>query len=191
VRQAQELHTTRTMKTVLFMRHAESEANVLGVCNDDPRMPLGLTALGRRQADATADELRGMPIGLVIVSELPRALETAKRVNRHHDAPLLVDARLNDRRTGFEGRSVAEYLAARDGDPLQFRAPGGESYGELKTRVLDLLAAIPRLDAQCVLVVSHHEVLQIVHGHFHGWSDRDILQFPLANAAVLRHVLPD
>ena len=127
------------MKTVLFLRHAESTCNVLGLCNDDPSIPVPLTEKGRAQADAVAERLRQVPIDLMWVSQLPRALETAERVNRYHRAPIDVDARLNDRRTGFDGRPVAEYLAARDGDPWGFRGEGGETYAELKARVLELL----------------------------------------------------
>lgn len=174
---------------MLFMRHAESTANVLGICNDDPSVAIALTDRGRSQADAAAERLRHASIDLVLVSQLPRARETAERVNRHHGAPLRIDARLNDRRTGFEGRPLEEYLSAREADPLRFRGPGGESFAELRARVLGLLVEIPQLAARCVLVVSHHEVLQVVHGHFTGISDRDIIDFPVAHAAVLEYEL--
>ncbi len=182
---AQKLHFCLVMKTVLFMRHAESTCNVSGVCNGDPSVPAPLTEKGRRQADAAAARLRHAPIDLVLVSQMPRTQETATRVNRHHRAPVRIDARLNDRRTGFEGRPVADYLAARQEDPLGFRGEGGETYGELKSRVLDLLAELPGLPARRLLVVSHHEVLQVVHGHFSGIPDEEIWNLPVDHASVL------
>ena len=178
------------MKTVLFMRHAESVYNQLGLCNDDPSIRVPLSEEGRCQAEEAAERLRSAPIDLVLVSELLRARETAALVNRHHQAPLRIDARLNDRRSGFEGRPVAEYLAARDGDPLGFRGVGGETYAELKARVLDLLAQLGRLPARRLLVVSHHEVLQVVQGHFEGADDSAVVKFWIANAGVLEYELP-
>lgn len=177
------------MKTVLFMRHAESTCNVFGLCNADPSIPILLTEKGRWQADAAAERLRNAQIDLVLVSQLPRALETAERVNQHHGAPVRVDARLNDRHTGFEGRPVAEYLAARQKDPLRFCGDGGETYAELKARVLSLLRELPGLPARRLLVVSHHEVLQVVHGHFSGVSDEKSWNFWVDNAEVITYQL--
>jgi alpha-ribazole phosphatase len=177
------------IKTVLFMRHGESTCNVSGVCNDDPSVPVLLTKRGRQQADAAAERMRHAPIDMVLVSQLPRAQETAARVNRHHRAPVRVDARLNDRRTGFEGRPVLDYLNAREKDPLGFRGEGGETYGELKSRVLELLTDLRELPARRLLVVSHHEVLQIVDGHFNGLPDEKIWHIPVENAGILSYVL--
>ena len=171
------------------MRHAQSTYNVLGLCNDDPAVEVPLTAAGRRQADAAAERLRRVPIDLVLVSELPRARETAERINRHHGAPSRIDGRLNDRRSGFEGRPVAEYLAARQADPFGFRGDGGETYAELKARVLDLLGEIAQLAARRVLVVSHHEVLQVVHGHFTGSGDEASWNVHVDNAEVIEYAL--
>ncbi len=171
------------------MRHAESTCNLLGLCNDDPSIPIPLTEKGRCQADTAAERLRHAPIDLVLTSQLPRACETAERINRHHGAPVRVDARLNDRRTGFEGRPVAQYLAARQEDPLGFRGEGGETYAELRSRVLDLLAEIGRTPVRRLLVVSHHEVLQVVHAHFSGISDEESWQFRVDNADVLEYEL--
>jgi broad specificity phosphatase PhoE len=171
------------------MRHAESSYNVLHLCNGDPAIAVPLTDKGCSQADAAAERLRHAPIDIVLVSQLLRAQQTAQRVNQYHRAPVCVDARLNDRRTGFEGRPVAEYLAARQEDPLGFRGEGGETYTELKARVLDMLSEIKRIAARRLLVVTHHEVLQVVHGHFNGLPDQEILNFWVENAGVLEYEL--
>jgi alpha-ribazole phosphatase len=164
------------MRTI-FMRHGESEYNLLGLCNGDPARPVMLTDRGRAQAQATAERLMEAPIDLVFVSRFPRAQETAAIVNRHHDAPVRIDARLDDRRNGFEGRPVADYLAAVDNDPLNFHPADGESYGQLIERVDDFLADLARVDARCILVVTHHEVLQVIHGRRHGLDARAMWRF--------------
>ncbi len=151
------------------MRHGESAYNVLGLCNGDPARPVPLSATGRRQVTAAAERLQALPIDRIWVSQFPRAQETAAIVNSRHAAPVQVDARLNDRRNGFEGRPVAEYLEAVNNDHLNFVPPaGGESYKQLIARVDACLADLAALTANCLLVVTHHEVLQVIHGRCHG-----------------------
>lgn len=165
----------------IFMRHGESAYNVLGLCNDDPAVAVPLTEAGRRQAEQAAERLAASPIELVLVSALPRAGETATIVSRHWRVPTRVDARLNDRRTGFEGKPIVDYLAARDADPDNFYAPGGESYTVLKRRVLAFLDDLAGFPERYVLVVSHHEVLQVVQGYFSGLSDAATRRLWIAN----------
>ncbi len=164
------------------MRHAQSTYNVLGLCNADPAVPVPLTELGRSQAEAAAGRLAKTAIDLIVVSELPRACETAAIVNRHHGAPVRVDARLNDRRNGFEGRPVSDYLAAVSNDPLHCRLEGGETYQELKSRVFEFLGELEKNCACRTLVVSHHEILQVAYGHFAGYSDEQMWQYWIGNA---------
>lgn len=166
----------------VFMRHGQSAYNVLDLCNDDPAVPVPLTAAGRAQVEAAAAVLPASAFELILVSRLPRAQETAAIVNCRQQVPVRIDARLDDRRSGFEGRPVADYLQARDADPANFCAAGGESYGTLAARVADFLDALRALPQRRVLVVSHHEVLQVVRGRTLGWSDAEIRQWWIAPA---------
>lgn len=173
-----------------FVRHGESVYNVLGLANGDPAVPVELTENGRRQAVAAAETLRDAAIERVFVSQFQRARETAAIINRHHAAPVRVDARLNDRRSGFEGRPVGDYLMAVSDDPLDARPAGGESYREQIARVLAFLADLEADAAGNVLIVSHHEVLQIVNGHYTGRSELEMWRTPVANGQVLGFDLP-
>lgn len=176
-------------KHVHFMRHGESEYNVRGLCNDDPAVAVPLTAKGREQAAAAARQLGSVPIGRIFVSTLPRAQETAAIVNTSA-APVSVDPRLDDRHTGFEGQAVADYLAARDSDPENFRAPGGESFLMLKARVLDFLTDLASCPERQVLVVSHHEVLQIVRGNFFNLDHAATRRVHIGNGEIFSVELP-
>lgn len=159
------------------MRHGESEYNLLGLCNDDPGIPVALTPYGRSQVSQAATGFEPGTIDLLYVSQLPRALETVAIINQRQKAEVLIDPRLNDRRTGFEGRRIADYLAARDADPANFCAEGGESFPMLKARVIDFLGDLRAVRVRRILVVSHHEVLQVVRGQTLGWSDHEIRQW--------------
>jgi len=153
---------------LLFLRHGESAYNLLGLCNADPGVPVALTPAGRRQAEAAAARLRGLPIRRVYVSRLQRAQETAAIVNASHCVQIHVDARLDDRNSGFEGRPVGNYLQAMNAaaDPFDWKTGSGESYRELVARTHDFLDALTEVDEPAVLVVTHHEVLQAVSGYF-------------------------
>lgn len=168
-----------------FVRHGESSYNVLGLANGDPAQAVGLTPRGHEQATLAAASLGHAGIERVFVSEFLRARQTAEIINREHGVPVQSDARLNDRRSGFEGRPVSEYLAAVRHDPIDARPAGGESYREQMARVLSFLADLEKLAAASVLVVTHHEVLQIVNGHYRGLEPLAMWQTPVANGEVL------
>lgn len=153
---------------LLFLRHGESAYNLLGLCNADPGVAVALTAVGRGQAQAAASRLRHLPIRRVYVSRLQRAQETAAIVNSSHCAQIHVDARLDDRSTGYEGMPVAEYLNNMQSavDPFAWKALGGESYRDMVARVHAFLDELTEVDEPLALVVTHHEVLQAVTGYF-------------------------
>ena len=168
-----------------FMRHGESLYNVLGLCNADPANPVPLTLKGQTQARQAALRLKDEHIDCIYVSELHRALQTAQILNGTHVRPMHTDRRLNDRRSGFEGRSIQTYLTAAQADPLHFRAPGGESYMELVARTADFLGHLAQQQWCCVLVVTHHEVLQAVNGHYRGLSPMEMWNTPVGNGEIL------
>jgi len=168
-----------------LMRHGETNYNVLGLCNDDPADPVYLTERGRRQAREAALRLKATPIGRILVSELPRTVQTAAIVNTHHGAPLTVRAELNDIRTGFNGRPVEEFHRALAGSPLTHKAPGGESICEHKARVLEVLQWLGQATEPVILVVSHEEPLRVLIGHFQGLGDREMMGLKIDNCQIL------
>src|SRR3989344_5432498 len=87
---------------VYVARHAETNYNVLGLCNDSPDVDVHLTSKGIEQAELLAKTLKDVKFGLIITSDFPRTKQTAKIVNRHHDTPTISDSRINDVLTGFE-----------------------------------------------------------------------------------------
>ncbi|MDD4880400.1 MAG: histidine phosphatase family protein [Gallionellaceae bacterium] len=157
------------MKLIL-MRHGESEYNLRGLCNADPAVPVGLTARGRQQAEVAARRWRHAPIRRVYVSRLQRAQETAAIICGGHCAHIHVDARLDDRRTGFEGAPVESYLCAMGAapDPFSWKVAGGESYREMAARVDAFIDELAGVREPVAMVVTHHEVIQAVAGRFMG-----------------------
>ncbi len=170
-----------------FVRHGESLYNVKRLCNADPKVDVPLTARGIRQAQAARKRLAGKSLEAIYVSELPRARQTAEIIRRDHACPMIVDARLNDRRSGFEGRPIDEYLAAAASDPVHFCAPGGESYLDLKARIIAFLDELSAFDAGAVAVVTHHEVLQVVKGTLENLDELEMWRTGIEPGAILAY----
>jgi broad specificity phosphatase PhoE len=141
---------------VILVRHGEAESNVAHIINDDPRRIVNLTERGRAQAEEAAERLRDMLFTHAYASEFPRAQQTAGIILRHHDCPLQIDARLNERRTGLDGKPISAFNDLVRPDPLHIRPEGGENFLEQMERLrsfLDEIAA--RHPDGVVLAVSH------------------------------------
>lgn len=173
---------------ILAIRHGETKYNELGLCNDDPAVDVQLTDWGIQQAEALGEHLQNEHIDRVFTSALPRARQTAGIINRYHHVPIESDARLNDIRTGFEGKPVAEYFAATAHDPLHARINGGESLLDYKARVWEFIQWLVKQPFQQVMVVAHEETLRVFEAWFKGVEDMRLraLQFPNCSVTEYR-----
>jgi len=141
---------------ILLVRHGESEANVADLINDDPTRIVNLTERGRAQAFAASDMLRAVPITHAFASGFPRAQQTAGILLRHHDLPLHIDVRLNERRSGMDGLPVHAFNDLVSEDPLHYKPERGESFLEQMDRLRSFLDAVCLRHADgLVLAVSH------------------------------------
>ena len=141
------------MTQLYLIRHGQTDWNVEGRYQGQTDMPLN--AVGRVQAEALAHQLAGTQFKGVYSSEVIAA-----------SLGLIVqlDRRLREINQGaWEGQLVsdiaANYQAAwgdRTQDPLNARAPGGESVAEVAARLAEAAEAIARAHpVGPVLVVSH------------------------------------
>lgn len=177
-----------------FMRHGQTNYNVLGLCNDDPTKNVHLTALGRQQAQTAAQQLTSVPLDQIIVSELPRTRQTAEIVNdyRQQQVPIQIHPAINDIRTGFDSCPVTEYFAAVGTHRLQQRPPGGESLLDYQARVWRFLDWLPQQPWQTVLVVAHEETLRVVMARYRGLADTVMENLVIGNCELVDFTLmPD
>lgn len=152
--------------TLVLVRHGESRWNIEGRWqgHDGP----GLTARGRRQAEATAGWIaaRYGDVRLLARSDLARAAETAAPLEADLDVTVIVDRRLREldigawaglTRTEVAERDPAGYAAWLRGDEVVLG--GGEHVGQLRARVAAALAdvrdAARRAGGGTALVVTH------------------------------------
>ena len=150
------------------MRHAHTNYNELGLCNDDPTADVHLNDIGQQQAQAAAEQLRDVALDRIIVSPLPRTRQTAEFVNQYHHAPIEVHSAITDIRSGFDGKAVGDYFAAIAHDPLHARVNGGESQLDHKQRVMGFIQWLQDQQQENILVVAHEETLRVFVAYFEG-----------------------
>jgi broad specificity phosphatase PhoE len=166
--------------TLYFVRHGESEANLLReISNRGSQRPL--TERGRDQADVLARSFANASVKRIISSPLFRAVETAKILGARLGVTVETAAALREFDCGIlEGRSdeVAwEAHAALQDDwlvhgRLDSRVEGGESFLDVQARfvpfVHELVAAVAGAAGATILVG-------------HGGLYRSMLPLVLAN----------
>jgi broad specificity phosphatase PhoE len=178
-------HKERTRMKLYIVRHGETNYNALGLSNDDPQADVHLTERGTVQAREVSDVLRRVPLERIFISELPRTRQTADIINAHHRVPMTVDPRINDRRTGFDGKASELFAAAMRPDPLRTKVNGGESFLEEKERVRSFLDDLRAHPYRAVLIVTHEEIMKIINGICTGMSDAQMWNTEFGNCEVL------
>lgn len=170
------------------MRHGRTNYNELGLCNDDPNADVHLNTIGKQQAQAAAEQLRDIVLDRIIVSPLPRTLQTAEFINQYHNAPIEVHPDIADIRSGFDGKTVSEYFSAISHAPLNARINGGESLLDYKQRVLGFLDWLQGQQEENILVVAHEETLRVFVAYFEGnVPDERLRELHFGNCEVRRY----
>jgi len=167
------------MATVILVRHGRSTANVAGILTG--RAPgVDLDAVGRSQAERTAERLAVVPLVAVVSSPLARCRQTARAIaGRQGDAaqvqlePGIIECDYGE----WQGRPLRELAqeplwSVVQTEPSAAVFPGGESLTAMQARSV---AAIRRRDAE----------LEAEHGPGAVWvavSHGDIIKSVLADA---------
>lgn len=169
------------MKRLTLIRHGLTEWNVTGRFQGQTDLPLA--ADGREQSRQLARYLEPLEPAEVWTSPLRRARETAEIV--FPDAEVRLDARLMELHFGeFEGSTQAGNLlhdrwAWWFEDPFGRRAPGGESYGELRDRVVSWYEELS-VEGD-IVAFTHSGTIQMLLSHVIGverprWRKRFFLR---------------
>lgn len=146
----------------LLIRHAESEWNASGRWQGHGDPPL--SAHGREQAAALADELAGEAVEVLIASDLARSAQTAAILGARLALVPRLDARLREidvgRWTGLTHAQIAErdaaLLARFEAEDPDARPGGGETRREIRARVRAAAASLAREHAgRRVALVTH------------------------------------
>lgn len=131
------------IERVLLIRHGQTDWNMEGRWQGC--LPVPLNDIGRAQARALGDYLRGRPIRAVYSSDLPRALETASLIGAPLGISPTPDERLREFHLGvFAGYRRDELVRlypteweAFQTDRWNYVIPQGESRRALQARMYD------------------------------------------------------
>lgn len=154
---------------LIFMRHAQSMANVDRVFRNTQEACNGLSALGFEQADAAAAALMARldrPVDRILASPLRRTQETAAPLARLSGVQVDLDPDLRELDVGaWEGMGDAETWAEHDRvfhawfveDRGDVRAGGSENRDDGARRLSAVLDRVmPAVqDGQTIILVSH------------------------------------
>lgn len=176
-----------------LVRHGESEWNVLRLTQGQTVHPK-LTVRGRDQARAAAALIaadlagHGLDVGLVVTSDLTRAVETAEILVDVLGGELRHDKRLREQHLGsLEGRDYDETWAAAadiDWSTPDVAVAGGETLREVHDRMAAVLAGVER--AHTTVVVSHGDAIRAAFAWLRGIEPHRAAWVDVPNGAVAR-----
>jgi len=168
------------VKRLILLRHGSTDSNASGVMrgwSED-----GLSDLGRRQAEQSAQGLLSMPaVDVIYTSSLPRSMQTGAILSRRLGVAVYARDDLRELNLGtLEGRSEHElwqYFVERAGAERGLSGmsdvtfPGGESVSHFLARVLRAFADIGARYDGSVLLVSHGVLTMVALGL---WFEPDV-----------------
>ena len=184
-----------TYPKLLFMRHGETEWNVIGRTQGVLNSPL--TAKGRAQAELLGQLLKreiGTATGYdQFVSPLGRTLETVDGITKHFALAPKKDERIQEINLGKIGgmtrfeveNEMPEQLEGKKGYEWYYDAPGGETYEQVFARSKSWLDSLEGP----TIAVSHGQVGKVIRGIYCGLSKSQMLDLGEPQGVV--HVLED
>ena len=171
------------MRLLLLARHGQSLFNVDGTVNGDPARDRGLSSLGEQEAARLAGQLAGHAIDVCVVSEFPRAQQTASIALTGREVPQAVDPELNDIRIGeLEGKTLDQYHHWKQGRTRAEPFPAGESLNDAARRYAGAYERILRRQDPTILVVCHEIPVRYAINAAAGSDNLDGPQHDVANA---------
>lgn len=162
-------------RRLLLVRHAEPEESSLGRCYGS--LDVALSARGREQAAQLGVDLAGVDLAAVYASPRQRAVATAAAIAEPHGLPVEPLDALRELDFGeLEGRTYAEIERERSelfrqwmAAPTTVEFPGGESYPQLRSRVLAAFDELrQRHTGATVAAVAHGGSIRAALA---GWLD--------------------
>ncbi|MFA7193576.1 MAG: class I tRNA ligase family protein [Candidatus Paceibacterota bacterium] len=153
---------TKSTNTFVVMRHGEADHNLENRTSDSNNSPSHLTQKGKDDVARVGEKFADEKFDEIYCSPLFRTKETAEIVAEKIGYPIekiIVDERLKEIQTGFDGRPISEY---RDYLPtLQDRfekcADGAETVLDLKKRVGNFLKEIDSQNENKRIIIVTHE----------------------------------
>ena len=179
------------MTKFILVRHGETIWNAAK--RFQGQSDINLSEKGRWQAMRTGEHLAGEQIDVVYASNLIRCIDTAKLILYGRDLDIAVRPELRELSFGeWEGLTYQEISAKSPGalermrdNGFDFRPPGGETWSEMRDRVVGVYEEIKRDHAnKTVLVVAHINPVRVMLGEVLGSNLKTAFRLPLKNCSI-------
>ena len=169
-----------------ILRHAHAIHNLKKILDENPKNRTFLTKKGILQAKRKSSLLSKIPIDIIFSSKFPRAIQTAKILNIPHKVKIILDKRLNERKTGIDRQPCKKWRSLIRKDRFHFKLPGGESFQDEKSRLKSFLKFLKKNHKKYknVIIVTHGEPVQILNGLIKNYSDKKMYHTIVRNAQV-------
>jgi broad specificity phosphatase PhoE len=167
----------------IFLRHGETTYNVKKLITQDSNIDVHLTAKGKKQAMEAGKKLEAIEFDAVFISDFIRTRETSEIVLRNRNIEPIVDLRISEVKTGYEGRSVDEFNldSAHDFFNFKEKGKGNESWHESMKRVRDFIKYIKKEKYENVLVVTHEWIIKMADEIINGIDDEESRKIKVGN----------
>lgn len=159
------------MKTIYFIRHAQSEANLNDILASRQDFPL--TEKGLADAAAIAAEFKSIAtLDRIICSPLIRAQQTAEPIAEAFGLKVETDERIIEQDLGvFAGMTYADledrpdYMHERSKRWNWVPDGGGESYEMIALRLEPFFQSLETMEGESILFVTHAVTLRLIKAH--------------------------
>ncbi|MHB0978254.1 MAG: class I tRNA ligase family protein [Minisyncoccota bacterium] len=142
------------------MRHGGTEGNKKEIVSFKNQESDHITEEGKKQAEKSAEDLRGKKIDLIISSPFTRTKETAEVVGKVLGVEVVSDERIIEINPGkYDGGDWNEYhetMYAAGPDWFNVTMPGGESLSDVRKRMGEFLYDLEnKYKDKNILIVTH------------------------------------
>ncbi|MFH1656229.1 MAG: histidine phosphatase family protein [Candidatus Nealsonbacteria bacterium] len=165
-----------------LLRHGQALSNVNNILSCWPEKgSFPLTKEGEKQIERVLIEIKKIGIDLIFSSDILRTKQTAEIIGIELNIDIEYDKRLREHNVGiFNSKPIQDlkdFLPPKGEKRFEVRVPEGETYAEIKNRMLDFLTDIDkRYKDKNILIVSHELPLALLEAGFKNISNKDFYQ---------------
>ena len=176
---------------LVLIRHGEPEQEIQGKCYGS--LDIGLSEKGRSRVHAKLSSVQNFSAAALYASPLKRAIETAAIAGTCLGLQATINPELREINFGsFEGLAYSEIEQRYPREfklwmehPTDAKFPGGESFTEMKVRVLKFMEFLLSTHHQeTVVIVSHGGPNRVILGEALGIPDQMVFRIDQAYAAI-------
>jgi probable phosphoglycerate mutase len=152
---------------IYVVRHGETVWNKKGIIQGHKDSPL--TMRGIRSAGKLGKMLIKEAITLIYSSDLGRCVQTADIINKQLNVRLTKTAKLREQNFGDYNGKLNKWVRKRIdiGDP-DVKSPNGESFNQMKTRILRFVYSLADQDHGKALLVTHDGPLKAIMSEYYS-----------------------